>query len=296
MILSMTGFGSASFRVAEFAFEIELRSVNHRHLDVRVKLPRALASFEHELKARIQDRFERGKLDCTISSPAVESPHPKLEIDRAAVESYLRAARSLAAEQGVPDTLGSAQLLALPGVARLVEPELGGDALRDALWPALESALDALSAMRADEGAALARDFEARLARIEELAAELEARAGEIQQSVRERLRRRARQLESEVGVIDEARLHQEIALAADRLDVSEELVRLRSHCEQFRKALAAAGPGRPAGRRLDFLLQEMSREANTLGAKGADAAAAHRVVELKTELERVREQVQNVE
>jgi uncharacterized protein (TIGR00255 family) len=296
MILSMTGFGGASFRVAEVGFEIEVRSVNHRHLDVRVKLPRALAGLEQELKARIQERFERGKLDCTVASPAGAAPVPKLEIDREALDAYLRAARSLAAEQGIPDTLGTAQLLALPGVARLVEPELPDDALRDALTAALDAALAALAAMRADEGQALARDFEARLARIEALAADLEARSGEIQQSVRERLRRRARQLANEVGVIDEGRLHQEIALAADRLDVTEELVRLRSHCQQFRKTLDAAGPGRPVGRRLDFLLQEMSREANTVGAKGADADAAHLVVELKTELERMREQVQNVE
>jgi uncharacterized protein (TIGR00255 family) len=296
MILSMTGFGSASFRVAEAAFEIELRSVNHRHLDVRVKLPRALAGLEHELKAQIQERFERGKLDCTIVSPSGEAPVPRLEIDRAAVDAYLGAARSLVAEQGVPDTLGTAQLLGLPGVARLVEPELPEDALRGALRSALDAALAALAAMRADEGQALARDFEARLARLEELAAGIEARTGEIQQSVRERLRRRARQLENEVGVLDEARLYQEISLAADRLDVTEELVRLRSHCEQFRRTLAGAGPGRPVGRRLDFLLQEMSREANTIGAKGADASAAHLVVEVKTELERMREQVQNVE
>lgn len=296
MILSMTGFGSACFRVAEAAFEIELRSVNHRHLDVRVKLPRALAGLEHELKAQIQERFERGKLDCTIVSPMGDAPAPRLEIDRSAVDAYLGVARQLAAERGVPDTLGTAQLLALPGVARLVEPELPDDALRGALLPALDAALSALAAMRADEGEALARDFETRLLRLEELATGIEARAGEIQQSVRERLRRRARQLENEVGVLDEGRLYQEIALAADRLDVTEELVRLRSHCEQFRKTLAAAGPGRPAGRRLDFLLQEMSREANTIGSKAADAPAAHQVVEVKSELERMREQVQNVE
>jgi uncharacterized protein (TIGR00255 family) len=296
MILSMTGFGSASFRIGDAAFAIEVRSVNQRHLDARVRLPRALAGLEHELRARIQQRLERGRVDCSIAAPGGEAPSPRLEIDREAARAYLTAARALAQEDGVSDTLGSAELLALPGVARLVEPAWEEAELRAAVLPALDAALDGLAAMRAAEGEALARELESRLARLLELADALGARSGEVAQSVRERLRRRARQLESEVGVIDEARLHQELALAADRLDVTEELVRLRSHVEQFRKMLAGAGPGQPAGRRLDFLLQEMTREANTLGAKGADADAAHLVVEVKTELERMREQVQNVE
>ena len=135
-----------------------------------------------------------------------------------------------------------------------------------------------------------------RLARVLELAQDVESRSGSVQQTARERLRRRAEQLKQETGILDEARLHQEIVIAADRLDIAEELVRLRSHVGHFELTLADAGPGKPVGRRLDFLLQEMGREANTLGAKGADAGAAHLVVELKTELERMREQVQNVE
>jgi uncharacterized protein (TIGR00255 family) len=292
----MTGFGRASFRVGDTPFEIEVRSVNQRHLDARVRVPRALSSLESELRARIQERFQRGKIDCSIAAPGGEALAPRLEVDREAARAYLRVARALEAEEGVPATLGSAELLALPGVARLVEPEWQSDELRSGVLPALDAALDGLAAMRAAEGETLARELEARLARLAALADALEARAGEVQQAVRERLRRRARQLEAEVGVIDEARLHQELALAADRLDITAEIVRLRSHGAQFRKVLGSAGPGQPAGRRLDFLLQEMTREANTLGAKGADADAAHLVVDLKTELERMREQVQNVE
>jgi uncharacterized protein (TIGR00255 family) len=150
--------------------------------------------------------------------------------------------------------------------------------------------------MRAAEGVALERELAGRLDGIGALAAALEQRAGAVQDAARERLRRRAEKLAQETGLLDEARLHQEIVLAADRSDVTEELVRLRSHVEQFRAALAEAGPGHPVGRRLDFLLQELGREANTLGAKVADAGAGQLVVELKTELERVREQAQNVE
>jgi uncharacterized protein (TIGR00255 family) len=150
--------------------------------------------------------------------------------------------------------------------------------------------------MRAAAGAALERELVARLARIEALTDELGGRSESVAAATRERLRKRAEQLSRETGLVDEARLAQEIVLAADRLDVTEELVRLRSHVEQFRRILAESGPGQPAGRRLDFLLQELGREANTVGSKGGDAPVAHLVVELKTELERVREQVQNVE
>jgi uncharacterized protein (TIGR00255 family) len=168
--------------------------------------------------------------------------------------------------------------------------------LREGLERAVEAALDAADAMRAREGAALERDLRARLVRVEELVADVESRSDVVQRGVRERLRRRAEQLRQEAGMLDEARLHQEIVLAADRLDVSEELVRLRSHVEQFRRILDEAGPGKPVGRRLDFLLQEFGREANTIGSKASDAPVAHWIVELKTEIERVREQVQNLE
>jgi uncharacterized protein (TIGR00255 family) len=150
--------------------------------------------------------------------------------------------------------------------------------------------------MRSQEGASLASEIEGRLDRVEALAEAFEKRAGEVVQAARQRLQRRAEQIRQEVGLLDEARLHQEIVIAADRLDIAEELVRLRSHVQQFRETLAAADRGHPVGRRLDFLLQELGREANTVGSKASDAPLAQDVVELKTELERIREQVQNVE
>jgi uncharacterized protein (TIGR00255 family) len=135
-----------------------------------------------------------------------------------------------------------------------------------------------------------------RLDRVEALANSIELRSGQVGDAVRDRLRKRTEQLRLETGLLDEARLHQEIVIAADRLDVTEEIVRLRSHIEQFREIVQAAGVGSPVGRRLDFLLQEFGREANTIGSKGSDAPIAHDVVELKAELERIREQVQNIE
>jgi uncharacterized protein (TIGR00255 family) len=292
----MTGFGRASFQVKDLAFDLEVRSVNHRYLDARVRLPRLLAGFEADVRRRIQQRFARGKLDLSVSAAGGAAPPTRLEIDLEAARQYLRAAAELGDEGDVSGKLEVGSLLALPGVSRFAEPEVSADELHSGLSRATDVALEALDAMRASEGAALERDLLSRLVRVAELADSLDQRASSVQDSVRERLRRRAEQLALEVGPIDEARLRQEIVIAADRMDVTEEIVRLRSHVDQFRQIVVVGDVGKPVGRRLDFLLQEFGREANTIGSKGSDAPIAHQVVELKTEIERLREQVQNVE
>jgi uncharacterized protein (TIGR00255 family) len=296
VIRSMTGFGRASFPLEDLAFDLEVRSVNHRYLDVRVRLPRLLAALEAEVRARVQGRFARGKVDLSVNTPGGTAVPSRLEVDLDVARSYVRAAAQLQAEEELPGELGVAALLALPGVSRFVDPELRGEDLHTALFGAVDAALDALDAMRAAEGATLERELLSRVEAVDRMARSLEGRAAQVQETVRERLRRRAEQLRSETGLLDEARLHQEIVLAADRLDVTEELVRLRSHTEQFRRIVSEGGAGKPVGRRLDFLLQEFGREANTIGSKGSDAPIAHEIVELKTEIERLREQVQNVE
>lgn len=296
MIRSMTGFGRASFVVEGAHFDVEARCVNHRFLDAGVRLPRMLSAYESELRPRIAQRMARGKVDLVVSLAAGTAPAPRLEVDVAAAAQYVAAAARLRDEHDLPGELDVAALLALPGVARTIERELEEGPLRVSLVAAVEAALDAAVAMRAAEGESLERELVARLARVETLTTEIGDRSESVGVAARERLRKRAEQLRRETGLPDEARLAQEIVLAADRLDVTEELVRLRSHVDQFRRILAESGPGQPAGRRLDFLLQELGREANTVGSKGGDAPIAHLVVELKTELERIREQVQNVE
>jgi uncharacterized protein (TIGR00255 family) len=289
----MTGYGHAAFEIEGAGFEVELRCVNHRHLDVKTRLPRGLAGFEGELRAQVAERLSRGKVDLNVRATAGAALADTVELDLAVAERYLAAARTLRERHGLPGALEVQALLALPGVARVVERELGEDSARRALRAAVAAALDSAAAMREAEGAALDRELRGRLARVAALVDAVEARAGEVQRAVRDRLRKRAEQLREETGPVDEARLHQEVVWFADRLDVTEECVRLRSHVAQFLALLDGAGP---AGRRLDFLLQEMGREANTIGSKSADAPIAHDVVELKTELERIREQVQNVE
>ncbi|TDJ15567.1 MAG: YicC family protein [Deltaproteobacteria bacterium] len=296
MIRSMTGFGRASFEVDGLHFDVEVRSVNHRYLNTRVRLPRLIGSFEAEVRSRIQSRFDRGKIDLSVNTPGGGAPQPQLDVDIEAVRQYVKAAAALQAEAQVEGTLNVNTLLALPGVARFDESEIDVELLRDALFGATDAALDQLDSMRCSEGEALERDLQSRLGRVGELTHSLEGRAGEVQIAVRARLRKRAEQLEQETGLLDSARLHQEVVLAADRLDITEEIVRLRSHVEQFQRFLAGADAGEPVGRRLDFLLQEFGREANTIGSKGCDAPIAHEIIELKAEIERMREQVQNVE
>lgn len=296
MIQSMTGFGRATRESEGVRIEVEARSVNHRHLDLRIRLPRLLADREQALKKRVGGELSRGKVDVTVTL-VLAAGATRLEIDESIVAQYVEAARRLREEHALDDDdLEVSALLSLPGVTQLVETELDPEALGEPLSAALAEAIAGLCAMRAAEGESLAAEFEGRLARVAELADRFEARSGEVVEAAKQRLQKRAEQIKQEVGLLDEARLHQEIVIAADRLDITEELVRLRSHVDQFRETLASAGPGEPVGRRLDFLLQELGREANTVGSKASDAPLAQDVVELKTELERIREQVQNVE
>jgi uncharacterized protein (TIGR00255 family) len=295
VIRSMTGFGRASFEVDGIGFEVEVRSVNHRHLDPRVRLPRLLADTESQVKARIQSAMQRGRVDMSVSR-AAQTATPSLVVDREVAAQYLGAARALASEHGLSEEIGVASLLTLPGVTSFQERELDDEELEGRLLEAVDVALSALDLMRLKEGEALAREIDERIDRVEVLVGTLGDRSELVQESVRAKLKKRTQQLAEQTGLLDEARLHQEIVIAADRLDITEELVRLRSHIDQFRSIIAEASAEVAVGRRLDFLLQELGREANTVGSKANDAPLAHDVVALKTELERIREQVQNLE
>ena len=195
-IRSMTGFGRASFAVGELVFDIELRSVNHRYLDARVKLPRLLVGFESDVRARLQARLDRGKVDLSVTSPGSGGPAPRLEVDLEAARQYLRTARDLRESEDVAGEIGVAALLALPGVARFVDPELSADLLREGLLRGVDQALEATDAMRAREGETLQRDLSQRLGRVLELVASVEARSDLVQQGVRERLREQVQNLE----------------------------------------------------------------------------------------------------
>lgn len=293
MIRSMTGFGSAEHEMDVNPLEIEIRTVNHRHLDVRVRFPRFLSALETDVKARVRDRLERGRVDIHIGFVGHAQLSPELAVDFDLAAQYRAAAEKLSKAHGVEEGMDARVLLEMPGVSSFVEPPIDENALREGLFGAIDRALESVLSMREAEGRVLTEELKGRLSRIELLTGEFEERSAEVVELVRDRLSRRMKQLELESGVADTARLHQEIVLATDRLDITEELVRLRSHVEQFRAILAEGGT---VGRRLDFLIQEMAREANTVGSKANDAPMSQDVVELKAELERMREQVQNIE
>lgn len=293
---SMTGFGGAAFELGGIGFEIEVRCVNHRHLDLRFKLPRQFTSCEAELRARVPHWIGRGKVDVSVNLASGVTAITEVEIDERIAAQYVEAARTLSEKHHLVGSLDVATLIGMPGVTRMVEPGLEVDEMSTVVCDALDRALAAVDEARLAEGANTLADFNTRLEHIAKLVESLAARSDVVREGAKERLRKRAGQLELETGLVDEARLHQEIVIAADRLDVSEEITRLRSHIEQFHSVVASAGPDNMVGRRLDFLLQELGREANTVGSKANDASLAHDVVELKTELERIREQVQNIE
>jgi uncharacterized protein (TIGR00255 family) len=285
----MTGFGRAELPNGPSA---EVRSVNSRHLEVRARLPRELIELEPQVRATAQRFFERGQVEISVRLPREGAFAAKLEIDLAAARGYAQAADQLARELGTVSDLPVAQLLSLPGVASLREPELEAESLGGAVLAAVEKACAATAEMRAREGEALVRELRGRLERIEALVHSVADRAQLVARGARERLEKRLASLAPTLET-DPARLEQEVVLYVDRMDVTEETVRLRSHLEQFRETLDAPGA---VGRKLEFLLQEIGREMNTIGSKSQDTELTRTVVELKTEQEKLREQTLNLE
>jgi uncharacterized protein (TIGR00255 family) len=289
----MTGFGRADAQLAAGALRAEVRSVNSRHLEVRVRLPRDFGALETRLRECAARFFRRGQIDLVLRLPHALESAAEVEIDAAVAARYKIAADELARHLGLEGGLPLVALLGLPGVARLRERELDPEAFASGILAVVESACAQTVEMREREGAALERELRARIASLLARLREIEARSGEVVRAQRERLAKRLAALAPELA-LDERRLEQEAVLYADRMDVTEEVVRLRSHCGQFEEMLAGDDGG--VGRKLEFLLQEMLREANTIGSKASDAPIAREVIELKAELEKLREQVQNVE
>ena len=288
----MTGFGSGVARVAAGEVLAEARCLNSRHLDLRVRLPRDLTALESRVRGAAGGFFARGQVEIGVRLPRALEHGGGVEIDVAAAQEYARAAGKLAERLGEERALDIPSLLSLPGVARQKEAALDLGELEGGVLEAVESACSAAREMRRREGDALAGDLRGRLDAVAERLGRIESRARALGGVQRERLHKRFETLAPQIE-LDPARFEQEVALLVERMDVTEETVRLRSHVGQFREVLEG---GSPAGRKLEFLLQEIGRELNTVGSKAADAQVAREVVELKADLEKIREQVLNVE
>jgi uncharacterized protein (TIGR00255 family) len=293
MIRSMTGFGAGEGAVGSARVAVELRSVNHRFFSPSLKLPAAFSRWEGELRELLRRRISRGHVTLVVRIDREATAGTVVREERFA--AYVQELRALQDRYGLTEPLDIATVLRLPAV--IASDGLGGDETDgtvEEMAAVVQGALSELMAMRETEGARLAALLEDRLASVEEHLARIQERAPERLTAERERLSRSVQELAGGVAV-DESRLAQEIAIMADRLDVSEELDRFRSHVVEFRGALRRTS-GEPVGKRLSFLLQEMLREANTTGSKARDSAMLHAVVATKEELERIAEQVENIE
>ena len=287
----MTGFGAATGSVGSQRVTVEMRTVNHRFFNPHVKLPPSLSRWEAEVREQLRRSIARGNV--TLTARAEREAAAQLSIDEERFAGYVEQLRALQRRHGLAEALGVDTVLRMPELFSGGAAEETPDTPEE-LLAVVGTALEALTCMREAEGARLAALLEERIAAAEATLELIAVRAPERLVEERDRLRQSVRELTDGVDV-DPARLSQEIAVMADRLDVSEELDRFRAHIEAFRSALRKPS-GEPVGKRLGFLLQEMLREANTTGSKARDAVMTHHVVAMKEELERIAEQVENVE
>lgn len=289
----MTGFGTADGPVGGVRVSVELRSVNHRFFNPSLKLPSALAKFEGDVREQLRQRIARGHV--TVSARVVREQESATTVDEAKFAAAAAALKSLQERHGLGGAVDVATVLRMPDVLQIARDDAGLEvATLEELAPVVEAAVAALQTMRAAEGARLAQVISERLALVEQAVGRIAVRAPERVVAQRDRLRENVEKLAGGIAV-DPQRLAQEIAILADRLDVGEELDRFASHIAAFREAMASK-TGDGVGKRLGFLLQEMLREANTTGSKANDATMLQDVVAIKEELERIREQVENVE
>ena len=288
----MTGYGRAVETVNGREFTVELRSVNNRYLDCSVRLPRILSFGEDAVKQAVKNAISRGKVDVFISVRSEGGDEVQVTLNKAVLESYLTAMREMVTQYGVADDISAASVARLPEVFSLEKPQVDEEQLLLDMMAVLSKALEGYDAMRKTEGEALDKDLRSRGETILSLVAQIEQGNAQTVIDYRTRLENKLKEVLANTA-IDENRILTEAAIFADKVAVDEETVRLRSHLQQMNDMLTAGGA---VGRKLDFLLQEMNREANTIGSKCTDVNLARMVVDIKAELEKIREQTQNIE
>ncbi len=291
MLKSMTGYGQGSASGDNFAVTVDIRSVNNRNLDIHWRAPQDLASLEIPLKKQVQAAITRGRVDVTIGF--TQTADTVYELNRPLIRGYLQALSTMRDEFSLA---GDADLATIARLPNVLLPQTGNNTLSDTVVQGIEAALtqavSALVAMRAVEGHELQKELIARVERIEKQMAVIEAGAGGLVDAYREKLQKRMTELLGK-PMLDETRLAQEVAYLAERSDITEEIARLKSHLPQLRELLGGDGE---IGKKLDFLLQETNREANTILSKSAELSICDAAIEIKTEVEKLREQAQNVE
>ena len=298
VIRSMTGYGRAEGRYKAVPIVVEVRSVNHRHCEILTRLPKSMQRHEERFKSRVQSRLSRGRVDVSVSfNGEGDAGGQALRLDRGLARQYLGVLKDLQRDLRLPGSPDLAMIASYRDIIKTTEQPTDDQRAVAAAERVLEKALGALLSMRRDEGHALERDLSLRLEEIEQRLSAIRQRLPQIMKEHFDRLQVRVNRLlegaQAGSAALDPARVTQEVALLADRGDVSEEITRLESHLRQFRNFLRKS---EPVGRSLDFLLQEINREVTTAGSKVGDLAVTQEILALKAELEKIREQVQNVE
>ena len=292
LIKSMTGYGRAVQTVNGREFTVEVRSVNNRYLDCTVKLPRSVSFAEEAVKQAVKASVSRGKVDVYITIKSEGASDTKVTLNAELLGEYLEAMKQMVSQFGIRDDISVSTVSRLPEIFTVEKPEVDEEQLKTDLMSVVAKALEGYDAMRCTEGKALDADLRGRGETILNLVSQVEAGNGQTVIDYRTRLENKLKEVLANT-TIDENRILTEAAIFADKVAVDEETVRLRSHLQQMNTMLSSGGA---VGRKLDFLLQEMNREANTIGSKCSDVKLARIVVEIKAELEKIREQTQNIE
>lgn len=292
MIYSMTGYGGAKGEHDSIVVSAELKSVNNRFLDVSVRLPKSYLFAEEAIRSAVSAKVSRGKVDVFISVDSSAADTVTIKVNQPLAEAYVAAVKGLSEQYALANDLTALSLARFPEVLSTNREDADRDTVTRAIVSVLEKALDDYNTMRAREGEKLRADLLEKLDNIERMVAAVEQRSPQTVAEYRQKLTDKMQEVLASAAV-DEARILQEAAIYADRVAVDEETVRMRSHLAQFRQMLA---DGSPIGRKLDFLIQEMNREANTTGSKCSDSQIAKVVIDMKAEIEKIREQVQNIE
>ncbi|SMC40219.1 YicC/YloC family endoribonuclease [Papillibacter cinnamivorans] len=292
LLRSMTGYGRAQEIVGHRDITVELRSVNNRYFDCSIKLPRIYTYAEDAIRSRVQESISRGKVDVFITIQSCGTDEVSVSVNRPVAQGYVDALRQLRDDYGLKDDISVSVLARFSDIFLVEKQQEDLENLTRDILLVLDQALLGFSRMREQEGSRLAEDMEARLNTIEGIVSQVEERSPKTVAEYCAKLEQRMHELLAGVQM-DEARILTEAAIFADRVAVNEETVRLRSHVSQLRDMLRS---GTPIGRKLDFLVQELNREANTIGSKGNDISIARSVIDMKAEIEKIREQAQNVE
>lgn len=293
MIKSMTGFGRGDSQVGDKYFQVELKSVNHRYMDVSIKLPKKFTYLEESIRKVIKSHIQRGRIEAYITYESIGESDINVAVDMPLAKEYLKALLRIEEELSIETDVTTSVIARFPDVIKVEKKEENEDEIWQCLQEALNNALNQLVIMRQEEGDKLQIDLLKRLNKTRDFVAQIKDRSPIIVQEYRQKLIERIKEILDEEFSLDDNRVAAEVALFADKSNITEEIVRLYSHINQFSNTLQE---NEAIGRKLDFLLQEMNREANTIGSKANDLTIANLVINIKSEFEKMREQVQNIE